>query len=289
MKKLPLIVIGTIDVVLLMVILISVVTGWRIGVPKTQSNESDAYQTLYESKGSDFEADPVRPSETTDGNPDTQLIMNDLGTDDSGPASFRPNEASDNDSDTEPEQKPSEKPTEIPTETPTQIPTEVPKLSYPSPDEITTEDGPSLWDVQGFLWNKNDGAYWDLLTSSAVKLTEFDAVTGGWKAYLLDDPSGKINQNSTEHFANIRISGSTLVAKTVIDWIYATSTDEGDGYDDTSPDSVFNGSWSDGAFSGLGPGKLTLSDFYYENGREYAVGTYMWPDGIESIIALTRP
>ena len=50
MKKLPLIVIGTIDVVLLMVILISVVTGWRIGVPKTQSNESDAYQTLYESK-----------------------------------------------------------------------------------------------------------------------------------------------------------------------------------------------------------------------------------------------
>ena len=49
---------------------------------------------------------------------------------------------------------------------------------------------------------------------------------------------------------------------------------------------MFNGAWSDGAFSGTGSGKLTLNNFYYDNGKEYGMGAYTWPDGVESIIAL---
>ena len=65
-----------------------------------------------------------------------------------------------------------------------------------------------------------------------------------------------------------------LVTKAIIDWFYVTTGEEGDGHDDTAPDSVFNGAWSDGAFSGTGSGKLTLNNFYYDNGKEYGTGAY---------------
>lgn len=240
MKKWPAIVIGAVDAVLLTVILISVVTGWRIGAPKIQPDASD-----------------------------TQPMQSTVG---SGQ-----------------EQKVTEKATENPVQKVTEKATEAPKASYPSADEIGTSEGPTLADIQGFKWSSDKGAYWSILTSSAAELTDFDAVKGGWKAYLLDDPAHKRTDNSAERFANIRLSGSETVAKATIDWFYVTTGDEGDGHDDTAPDSVFNGAWSDGAFSGTGSGKLTLNNFYYDNGREYGTGAYTWPDGVESIAALVRP
>ncbi len=253
MKKWPAILIGAVDAVLLTVILISATTGWRIGAPKSQPSDSDA-----------------------------QLTLHDTESNVSGSIAVRQTEAADSDSYTEATQRATEKATEQPE-------TEAPKASYPASDEVSTNEGPTLSDIQGFMWNKDKGAYWSILTSSAAKLTDFDAVKGGWKAYLLDDPSGKRTENSVERFANISLSGSASVAKANIDWIYATAGDEGDGYEDSAPDSTFNGAWSDGAFSGLGSGKLTLYHFYFESGREYGVGSYTWPDGVESIIALVRP
>lgn len=256
MKKWPAIVIGAIDAALLMVILISVVTGWRIGAPQTQTNKLITQPAQSGSDRNSSATSAARQTEGTDGNLKSES---------------------------------DQKATEKATEKPAQTQTEAPKASYPQSGEVSTSEGPVLSDIQGFKWDKDKGAYWSTLTSSAAKLNDFEAVQGGWKAYLLDDPSGKRTRHSVEHFANISISGSASVTKATIDWIYATATDEGGGHDDTSPDSVFNGSWSDGAFSGLGAGRLTLNNFYYESGREYGVGIYTLPDGVESIVALVRP
>lgn len=260
MNKWPAIVIGAVDAVLLTVILLSVVTGWRIGVPKKTTNEP-----------------PLKPtvSATEKTVPKTEALTD-------APVAETTKKP-------EPTEKSTEKPTEKVTEKPTQAQTEAPKPAYPSANEISTSKGPTLSDIQGFKWNRAEGAHWEILTSSAVKLTEFDAVTGGWKAYLLDDPAGKRSQFSMEHFANISLSGKASDAKATIDWIYLTLSDEGEGHDDTSPNSVFSGEWSNGTFTGIGSGKLTLKDLYYQNGKEYGVGAYMWPDGVESIVALVRP
>ena len=262
MIKWPAIVIGAVDAVLLVVILVSVVTGWRIGAPKISSNEPHTKP-------------PVSATERTVPRTEASTV------DPVAETTKKP----------EPTEKVTEKPapTEKSTTKPTQPQTEAPKPAYPSADKISTSQGPSLSDIRGFKWNKNDGAHWENLTASAIKLTDFDAVKGGWKAYILDDPAGKRSQSSMEHFANINISGKPSDAKTTIDWIYLTLSDEGEGHDDTSPNSVFSGEWSNGTFTGIGSGKLTLKDFYFENGKEYGVGAYIWPDGVESIVALVRP
>lgn len=266
MSKWPAIVIGAVDAVLLMVILISVVTGWRIGAPKLSSSEPHIKPPVSATERT------VPRTEASTGEPVAETTK-------------KP----------EPTEKATEKvtkkpePTEKATEKPTQSQTEAHKPAYPSAKEIGTNKGPTLSDIQGFKWNKNDGAYWELLTSSAVKLTDFDAVSGGWKAYILDDPAGKRSQFSMEHFANISLSGKPSDAKATIDWIYLTLSDEGEGHDDASPNSVFSGEWSSGTFTGIGSGKLTLNDFYLQNEKEYGVGTYIWPDGVESIVALVRP
>ena len=82
---------------------------------------------------------------------------------------------------------PAQKVTENVTEKPAQPQTEAPKASYPSADEIGTSEYPTLADIQGFKWSSDKGAHWSVRTSTALELTDFDAVKGGWKAYLLDD------------------------------------------------------------------------------------------------------
>ena len=233
MKKWPAIVIGAVDAVLLTVILISLVTGWRIDAPKIQPDASDTQPIQSTVSSEQVQKDTGKATET-----------------------------------------PAQKVTENVTEKPAQPQTEAPKASYPSADEIGTSEYPTLADIQGFKWSSDKGAHWSVRTSTALELTDCDAVKSGWKAYLLDDPAHKRTDHSAERFANIRITGSEMVTKAIIDWFYVTTGEEGDGHDDTAPDSVFNGAWSDGAFSGTGSGKLTLNNFYYDNGKEYGTGAY---------------
>ena len=44
-----------------------------------------------------------------------------------------------------------------------------------------------------------------------------------------------------------------------------------------------------GVFSGIGPGSISITDFWHENDHEYAVGRMTWPDGIPAVIFLVRP
>ena len=257
MKKWLLIIIGAVDALLLGLIVVSAATGWRATAPTEQKNTAASTQPHPETQEASF---PTAEKAT--------LL----------PATEQ-----------EETTAPTEAPTQAPTEAPTQAPTQAPKPAYPSADEVSTDDYPSLGDVMDFRWSKSLGPYWNGLSQNAVGITDFSAVKGGWKAYLLDDPSGKHSTNTVEHIANIRISGSESAAQITIDWYITFFGDESEEYDDNSPDTEFSGTWSGGEISALGTGKITLSDFYYDNGREYAVGVYSWPDSTESIIALVRP
>lgn len=163
------------------------------------------------------------------------------------------------------------------------------KPEYPSADEFSTADIPSLGDVSDFRWNAVDGGSWANLSGEALRLNDFDAVKGGWKAYILDDPAGVFSEYSIERFANIVISGSASEPEVLVDWVYVVFGDTGEGQDDSMSDSVYDGTWDGGLLDAYGAGRIVLYNFYYENGREYAVGSIMWPDGVDGAIALVRP
>ena len=121
-----------------------------------------------------------------------------------------------------------------------------------------------------------------------MKLTQLSQVMGGWKAYMICDPENT-RSSSMDKLFNLRIDLGQTNVVAIADWYYTFFNDTGEGMDDDTPDSTFSGDWSDGQLTAIGPGRITLRDFYYDNGRETAVGEMIWPDGVTAVIALVRP
>ncbi len=156
--------------------------------------------------------------------------------------------------------------------------------SVPGPGAVSTTDYPSLADITGFHYQKG----WTNLSPHAVKLTQLSQVMGGWKAYMICDPENT-RSSSMDKLFNLRIDLGQTNVVAIADWYYTFFNDTGEGMDDDTPDSTFSGDWSDGQLTAIGPGRITLRDFYYDNGRETAVGEMIWPDGVTAVIALVRP
>lgn len=166
------------------------------------------------------------------------------------------------------------------TEAPTTEPTEPP---YPSWSVISTDAYPSLEDISGFDWTGT----WLTKTSEAVSITDTRVMRGGWKAYMVSDPQN-VRDSLAEHFLNVYIDGTKYDLTITLDWYRTYIASLGESFEDSSPDSVFQGECHGGTIEAIGSGKLVLTGFYYENGKEYATGKYTWPDGVEAVIGLVR-
>ncbi|MCR5403151.1 MAG: hypothetical protein K6E91_04930 [Butyrivibrio sp.] len=88
---------------------------------------------------------------------------------------------------------------------------------------------------------------------------------------------------------NVKTDTSDNDMLLTFDWLYIHFGATDEGYDDNTPDSVFTGTWDNGTITALGPGKVTMTDFYYDNGFEYAIGSMIVPDGTTAKIFLVRP
>ena len=64
---------------------------------------------------------------------------------------------------------------------------------------------------------------------------------------------------------------------------------QGTTIDDSSSQSVLESSFLEGKLTAVGSGSITIDGFYYQNGKEYALGTYTWPYGIIGTVGLIRP
>ena len=109
----------------------------------------------------------------------------------------------------------------------------------------------------------------------------FIEALGGWKCYIWD-------ATGTERLANMDFSGTEEALTLRFDWNYIHLGSEDQGYDDSTPDSVFHGSLK-GNVEATGAGKVILTDFYRIDDHQYAFGTIMWPDGISGHLMLVRP
>lgn len=275
-KKIIAIILGVLNVALLAVILVSLITGWRIKDPDENSNTNPTEQTS--STGEQSTKTPeTQPSTQPPTSAPTQKPTQAVTQESTRKASEKPTSAA--------TQKSTQKTSEKPTQADTQAVINPDSVRTPDSEKMSTSDYPSLADVQDFKFNVQTGKHNWSLPSSAVKLDEVSSVLGGWKAYMLSADGA----DTTKHLFNINISASQNGAKLVCTWYYVLLGSDNKTQDDNTPPSTFNGSWSDGTITATGSGKITLKDFYYDGSKEYAVGDFMWPDGTSAAIALVRP
>ena len=167
------------------------------------------------------------------------------------------------------------------------------KTSKPSQTTRTTTEAASLSttdrpDLSDFLWYVDDVLY-NGLPEKKTPLTEFEKVTGGWKALIMYDPDNEQDASAIQ-FLNINISGASANVKLTLDWYLIFWANVGESVDETDlEDSSFTGRWENNGLWASGAGTIRLTEFYSLNGNHYAVGIVDTPDGIPATIALTRP
>ncbi len=161
--------------------------------------------------------------------------------------------------------------------------------STPAPEEtgvsLSTEERPDLGD---FLWFTEDVAY-EGVPSDANIIDNIGPLTGSWKALIIYDPNNEYDAGAME-FLNVAVAGTAESLNLTLDWYRIFWANEGESVDETDmEDSIFSGKWENGGLWASGAGTIRLTQFYEQNGKQYAVGTVDTPDGTPALVALVRP
>ena len=152
------------------------------------------------------------------------------------------------------------------------------------PLDIETFDPATLAD---FEWVTYDIAH-GMLPTGIDRLESFEEVEGGWKLYIIDDPDGEYG-STMERLCRCAFGEDEDGKGIGIRWDYVHNYGTDEGWEDNSPDSFYYGPWENGVLSALGAGSVTITDFWYADGHEYAAGRMTWPDGIPAVMFLVRP
>lgn len=160
-----------------------------------------------------------------------------------------------------------------------------PDVSQPAGTDFSTSTRPELSD---FYWYMDD-VYYEGLPYDSTPITEFSKLTGGWKALFYYDPDFTMDAYGFDYL-NVTIGGSVDSVQLTVDW-YKTNFGGYEEYDiSDEEDSVLYGAFEQGGMylSGDGFG-IWITEFYYLNGRQYAVGYMELQSGEPTYVALVRP
>lgn len=165
-------------------------------------------------------------------------------------------------------------------------PTSDPKPEVePQPTSHSTSDTPVIGE---FSWFSND-----MMNGNApegiARVTDVSAVLGGWKAYIYNYAiAGNEHSQPSEELLNVYVDAGQGGTTLTFDWYYARGGD-GQAYENTQPNAEYVGAWTNGAIEAYGMGSVRLTDFWEQDGKQYAIGRIGWPDGVDASIALVRP
>lgn len=153
------------------------------------------------------------------------------------------------------------------------------------PVDLSTEERP---DLEDFLWYTEDVLY-NGVPSDGNTIGKMSPLIGGWKALILYDPNNEFDSNAME-FLNISLAGTEDDLSLTFDWYMIYWSNEGESLEETGlEDTVFSGKWENDGLWASGAGAIHLTQFYEQNGKQYAVGTMDTPDGTPALVALVRP
>ena len=166
---------------------------------------------------------------------------------------------------------------------PTSIPKPADRKAYDARNYSTSE----MSRLQDFLWVTQDIVKGSL-PPDHVRLTDFDELLGGWKAYIIDDLNGQYG-SGIERLCSVNFTKDANGNGMTFTWVYVHNTKTDEGNTDYTPPTTFYGEMQNGRFYGLGTGSIDMTAFYVLNGHEYAVGQLHWPDTAIGTVFLVRP
>ena len=120
-------------------------------------------------------------------------------------------------------------------------------------------------------------------------LTTLDDVQGGWKALFFQDPKNKYGVKAYT-LANVIIAGAGSDLTFTIkrhNTRFLTNNEKID--EEKESDDVFQAKWTGGKLNASGAGSLTITSFWEQDGKQYAIGTFDSPDGIPVSLGMVRP
>ena len=157
-----------------------------------------------------------------------------------------------------------------------------PVIKY-DPSVYSTDGVPTLED---FSWVTND-LYENGVMGDVDRLSA-NEVTGGWRTYIIADTE-ESHGSMSEYFLTTYIEGTEDDLSVRLDWLYVYITNEGEGHDDETDDTVLSGRWNGKGIEAAGAISLELTDFYYEDGKEYGVGKLHSESAPDCSVYLVRP
>ena len=153
------------------------------------------------------------------------------------------------------------------------------------PRSYDTADTPVIGE---FTWFSNDMMN-GIAPEGIKRIADVAAVTGGWKAYIYNYAiAGNEYSQPSEELLNVYIDAGKGGTTLTFDWYYTRGGD-GQTYKNAQPSTEYAGAWKGGAVEALGMGSVRLSDFWEQDGHQYAIGRIGWPDGVDAAIGLVRP
>lgn len=158
--------------------------------------------------------------------------------------------------------------------------------AVPNARSMSTRVKPTLADFQGWFIN---GAMKRGKPAGVKTLSDISEISGSWKAFLFLDPSNKYDCKA-HTLGTITIEGTNEKPKIYLKR-YSTrffSDNETLNEERDAPD-AFTGRWSAGKLNASGVGSFTITGFWEQDGKQYAIGTFSAQDGIPASMGLVRP
>ncbi|MCQ2259070.1 MAG: zinc-ribbon domain-containing protein [Bacteroidaceae bacterium] len=124
---------------------------------------------------------------------------------------------------------------------------------------------------------------------TAVSCDAFSSVEGSWKVLLYQDPTNKYGVRAfTYATATFTGTEANVIISLKRHSIRFTADNKTLSEEEEMPDD-FSGKWKSGKLIASGVGSMTISSFWQEGGKQYAIGTFDSPDGIPVSMAMVRP
>lgn len=141
-----------------------------------------------------------------------------------------------------------------------------------------------------------DDFYWYIegvkqngIPRDAAIITDKSKISGAWKCFVEVDPQDQRQSAAVQYaFVNIAVQGDEI--KFNLNPLRIKFAREASFHDlSRQADSIYRGRWENGGIYVTGPGNIRIKKFYSHNGRQYAIGEGLLPDGCLENYALVRP
>jgi len=148
--------------------------------------------------------------------------------------------------------------------------------------EFGTYDAEVIKRFHEFDWYREDVMN-SGIPRNKERIEDPSAILGRYHAYVLYNPGGE----SSEMLSDVEIAAGQSDLTVLFQWVYMYSPDTGVGEEDHIT-SAFRGSLEEGTITASGPGELTVTQFYYEDGTIRGLGSMETVSKEPALLALEK-